>query len=282
MNMIKEISLNELKNKNYHENVKCAWENMYNGFFQNMQLFNSLFERVVLKGATFKNVNIKHCLMVDCYFRGAKFIGVDFTGTNFKGCNFKNAQFINCKFDYATFHECELNERKIIYNLGERNIINKMIILELRKNALSMGKNSTNDKLIMLEKEYLRKYLVRKLFNKNQRGDYKVQLKEKSRILFNLSRLYLGFFIWGYGIQIYRLIITAALTILTFAGIYHFSYNLSIIESISTSLIMFSTVGYVTDLVVNQSNHLVFGLEGLLGAIFIALLASALYRKITR
>ncbi len=279
--MIKEISLKQLNNKFFHENIKCSWENVYNKTFENIHLFNSMFYHVVLKGAVFKNVKLKHSTIVDCYFRGAKFIGVDFTGTKFRGCNFKNAIFIHCKFDYVTFHECVLNEQKIIINLGEKNIINKMIILELRKNALSMGKNSTNDKLILLEKEYLRKYLVLKLFNKNQRDNYKVQFKEKIHILINLSRLYLGLFIWGYGIQISRLILTAGITIFSFACIYNIYYQMSIIDSISTSLIMFSTVGYLTDSYMSQ-NYLIFGIEGLLGAMFIALLASALYRKITR
>lgn len=257
----------------------------------NLRLCN--FLRIGMKEAEVINSNFTQCEFHNSYFRKATFRNVDFTGSIFYDCNFDKAKFQCCTLKYARFYNCLIDAKEIEQSLPIEPNLRLELGRNLRANFLNQGDKESADHymdIVMSAQEELY-WRIASRESSYYRDNYDVLTSIKS--LLNLLLLKTSKIVWGYGYKIERLLATFVVVMLSFSivsSLAHLSYadaegivrELSIGESIYfySAAIVTSSISNISP--ASTSSKILFITANLTGAIFIAVLAAAVFQKISR
>lgn len=258
--------------------------------FNGVDIRTSRFVRLGLKEANFSNSSLTQCLFEDCYLRKVSFTDVHFTGSRFRNCNLEKATFSSCDLRYVTFNKTTLNRSEIIGCLPKEFNLRRDIARNLRKNFESLGDKESADIFLDIEIEANEMYLLEafKQTTDYYRRHYNFMGQIEAGFKYLCSKA--SGFVWGYGHRILRLLRSYFVIIVLFAllrlstGTYTVdaAKNANIfdvmLQSFATSLGTSSTTFYN----ISHWERLINLSEGLIGTLFLALLAAAVYRRIAR
>ncbi|MBU1087153.1 MAG: pentapeptide repeat-containing protein [Candidatus Omnitrophica bacterium] len=260
----------------------------------NSTIMMSRFVRLGLKNASFENCNFTQSLFVDTYFRKAKFKNVSFTGSQFKYCNFDKASFQCCDLRYCSFYYCKLPKDEIISCLPNEANLRKTISRNLRANFEMLGDRVTADVFLDIEIAADEEELKAILLYKTQYYKQNYNFGDRFNALLRLIVSKFSGFAWGYGHRLGLLVraylmTTIICSLLLYIGKLKFLIssensvrNLGLVESVY--LAFSKTVGttIIAATPVTFSGKIIVLGASFIGAIFLALLAATLYRKIAR
>lgn len=257
-----------------------------------LRLDRCVFFNFGLKQATFRRGHLSHCFFERTYLRHATFTGVDLTGTFFIGCNLKYASFDGCRLDYVSFEECQLDYDNILQNLPAQPNLKRHLLRSLRLNASKRADPEESDLLrreLKAERDELwATFTGANEYFRSRPGRERWQAFGKwcghqpQRLL------------WGYGLQLRALMVTAASIILLGAVLAHgnnllfhvgteaAARSLGFREALFVSTTSFTTVGAGDIIPVTDWGKALVAAESLSGAAFLGLLAATAYRKIAR
>lgn len=280
--------LKELSNSG--ENLLFADENKLDLKLDNAKLVRCLFIRISCKSARINGTTFHRCVFKDCYFREGIFHDVDFTASFFKDCNLEKAIFRTSRFWYVRFIRCQLNYDGILESLSplEPNIA-ILLLKTLRQNAIQMGEKRTADKLLVKQIDFEKRDFKNRIWGST---DYYRQKKYRgfySKIVnsFRWISLVLSGWIWGHGLKIKNLLLSAFILIFIFAGLLFCSGRsdpvpMSFGKSLYLSSATFATFGYIKDVPSSPLPLILCSIESFLGIIFLGFFAASVYRKFSR
>lgn len=259
----------------------------------NITLKNCRFLRLGLKDVKFAGGFVTQTHFEDCYLRKATFVGIDLTGCVFRNCNLEKAKFQGCTLKYCRFENSLLNVEEIASCLPAEPNIRLSLLRSLRMNSAALGDGESVDMLLDLEIEALADNL--RGIIKRKTSYYKEHYSEIDRVsaFLRLVAWKINDVIWGRGRRIRRLAVSYGAVTLILACIAYFSdVQFSAPEGSSKTLSLTESIlhafgrtlgGAISfgDPVTIWGRLLQIG-EALTGACFLALLASALYRRIAR
>ncbi len=275
------------------ENLLIADENNKGGELKNTNLKWGMLVRLGMKDGRINDCIFRHCIFQDCYFRNVKFRNVNFTGTFFKDCNFSKATFEACCFWYVRFSKCWLNYDEILQSIPPESNIAISLLRSLRQNAIEMGEKKIANRILLREIEIEKQELKNQCCAKTEY--YKSRYDTIERVFAGAK--YLGLqtsgLIWGYGLKLRNLIVSALLGILAFAFlIFKFGtyvsnrdsggIDLSFLQSLYLSIITFTTLGYGDFTPGSFSSYAICAIESIIGFVFLGFLAASVYRRFAR
>jgi len=291
MAVLKALQLDNIADSNNHK--KISNEENDTIIIDNRSFVRCLFDNLGLKHAVITDTKITQSSLSFCYFRHADLNNVDFTGSRFIGCDFEKAKLKLCNFRYCSFTNCRFDINELISNLPAETNLRKSILSELRCNQLSIGDKIGADRLLLMEIDSERKlwweeFLLRSSYFREHARPW-----GRVNALFCLLRSYFLTMIWGHGLRCKNIIFSAIFIVLMFSlmlyGIGQLSssgecYNQKtcFMQAFFLSASCFSTLGFSDILPNSIIVRIILCTEGFLGAIFIAMLGAALYRKIAR
>lgn len=274
------------------ENLLLADEDKPTLKLNNVKLKRCLFIRLGFKNAEFRKVNFHQCVFEDCYFRKSAFYDVEFTGSFFKDCNLERASFEAARFWYVRFLRCRLNYNEILQSLPMEPNIAISLLRSLRQNAIQMGEKEIADKLLVRQIKTEKRELKNRFLGVS--AYYKRRYDSVDRLL-SLGKfvgLVLSGWIWGHGLRLKNLLISAFILILAF-GLWFsrfglFNHNsckdvcLNFWSSLYLSIATFTTLGYSEYGPASLFTYIACGIESFLGVVFLGFLAASVYRKLSR
>lgn len=252
------------------------------------------FENVSINRKKIENSTVKQSKFIDCYMRNVSFHNVDFTGSKFVNCNLEKANFRMCNLSYTEFSKCKINIEEILESLPSQTNLKISILKQLLINQTEMADSKGCYRLLIMIAEEERKDYRNKFAKQTS---YYKDLTVLERLSAFKKYIFHSFnyFIWGYGLRINRLIISAILNILIFATIFTLfpitfsdkadSYhvrNLTFIESIFQSISLFTSNGYGELVPYGVVSSCLVALESTMGLVFLGFLVSAIYRRISK
>lgn len=260
----------------------------------NIALKNCRFVRLGLRDAKFKQSVIAQSRFEDCYLRKAEFIDVDLTGCVFRNCNLEKATFQGCNLKYCRFENTLVDFDEIATNLPTEPNLRLLLVRNLRMNCTALGDADTANKFLDLEIDAQTEDLWGIALRKSRYYKDHYDLGQQIAGWFRLVAWRLEGLVWGYGRQLSRLAISYALLILLFAAITCI-FDISLLSAGSSKPMALpfmdcvlhafgKTLGGVVSYgePVSTTGRVLQICEALTGACFLALFASALYRRISR
>lgn len=249
---------------------------------------NCTFAKVGLKEARINGVNFNFCVFIDCYFRKTIFDDCNFTGAKFINCNFDQASITNCIYEYAKFENCIIPYHTMEGNLPKsKHNLCRYLCRDLGIECLKLGMDREYLLYYYQEMRSSEAYNWEKFWHPHQPEHSYFQKYNWSDQLsgllsFLLSKL--NKFLWGYGENIFRLIINIVLTILIFAGITNvFVPTLSFGECLFASVSSFQSSGAQAEALASvPSINILFLVESAFGVVFIGFFVACLFRHINR
>lgn len=253
-----------------------------------------LFLRLGMKDGRIHDCIFRHCIFEDCYFRNVRFRNVNFTGSFFKNCNLTKATFEACCFWYVQFSRCSINYDEVLQSLPSESNIAVPLLRSLRQNALEMGEKRIADKILLREIEIEKQELKNQFYSRTEY--YKSRYKPIERLLSGVKflGLWINGFIWGYGLKLQNLLLSAFVCILIFSSLLlifgqfvisenpNVAVKLNFGRSLYLSIVTFTTLGCGDFTPASIFTHVVCAAESFFGVIFLGFLAAAVYRKFAR
>jgi len=274
------------------ENLLVADEDKPNLKLNNATLKRCLFIRLGLKNAQFQKVNFHQCVFEDCYFRKSTFYDVEFTGSFFKDCNLERASFEATRFWYVRFLRCRLNYNEILQCIPSEPNIAISLLRSLRQNAIQMGQKQIADTLLEREIEAQKHELKNRFLGVS--AYYKRRYDSVDRLISagKFVGLVLSGWIWGHGLRLRNLLISAFVLIFVFGllfsqfGMFRHDTSESIYlgfwKSVYLSVATFTTLGYSEYGPGSAFTYIAYGIESFLGVVFLGFLAASVYRKFSK
>lgn len=261
------------------------------------------FTNIIMTRSHLRLLRLKDCIVSNCkitqsvisddsYLRHAKFENVDFTGTIFRDTNLEKAEFLNCDLRYVRFENCLLNSDSIIKNsLPQESNLKLGLLNQLYKNEISNGNSEKADKILYLIRETERKESWDILTSKNSYFREKRQNKVRKYLLKYLRDSF-DKYIWGYGLNLGNIIKTMFIVMTLFAIVYFFfafSGVQDVVVRIKESILMSANAFLMGNLKVGEEEieksvliQSIVLLQNSVGILYIALITSAMYRRIAR
>ncbi len=272
-----------------------AHEDCHGLTIDNAELRRCVFSNVDARESTITGGRIRRTIFRDCYLHSVKFDGVDLMGSEFWNCNLRYATFDRCKMWFVTFHGCDLDYDHLISCLPPEKSEPNMrvrILRSLRENATGRGESAIADHLLLFELSAERRHLLNLVLIA---GDYYKKFTPGQRIsaLVSLVLHYLQLGIWGYGLRVKNLMISALVLVLIFAlclssceAEYRLPNNdvgsVGFIEAVYIAMASFSTVGAGDFLPNGPFPRFIAVLASVCGTLFLGALAATIYRRIRR
>jgi hypothetical protein len=261
---------------------------------QDVRLSTCRFKRCGIRDARFTNSSITQSLFEDCYMRKGHFANVQFTGTTFRNCNLERASFQGCDFRFSTFVNTRLNRNEIIACLPIESNLRRDLARNLRKNFEALGDKESADVFMKIEIQANEDELL-SIFRRATEY-YKKRYSPVEQLNAGLEFLSskTSGMVWGYGHRVTRLLISfvvvaLVLAAVTFLGNVKFSVAGN---PPGRSLLFWEAVYQVFSETLGGAGTGLFPLfwdgmllqlgERFIGTLFLALLAAAAYRRITR
>jgi hypothetical protein len=253
-----------------------------------------LLQDKYLRDVTFKAGAIQHCRFEYVNLRYAVFDRVNLTGSWFVACNLEHARFENCVLWYVVFERCELNYESILRSIPPENNIRRRLLRVLRINAASMGEKEWADRILLLELQAEREHLRDAV--RHASNYYKERYDAVDRVIaaLKLAGHYVRFLVWGYGLYVSRLMLSATALLLllsTLASRDTFTFNvaaenqvrgLSWAESFYFCTINLTTVGFGDITPANAAAKTLASMTALCGVVLFGFIAAAVYRRLAR
>jgi hypothetical protein len=252
------------------------------------------FRRIGARNASFEQSSLTQCFFEDSYFRKASFRNVDLTGSTFRGCNLEKATFQGCNFRYCAFQMTRLDPNEIIGCLPVEPNLRRDLARNLRKNFEGLGDKVTADVFLNLEIEAYEQELLGAFRRKTEyyRSHYSNVDQAVAGLKYLASKL--SGIVWGYGHRVSRLLVSYTILSTAFALITYFCrFPFSVDGQTSIRVLGFWESMYYTfagTLCLSVASLTPVSAiakalqlcETFLGTLFLALLAAAAYRKISR
>ena len=278
---------------NLSENLLIADENSPQMELENANLKWGMLTRLGMKDGRIHDCIFRHCIFQDCYFRNVRFRNVNFTGLFFKECNLSKATFEACCFWYVQFSKCWLNYDEILQSLPSEPNVAIALLQSLRQNASEMGEKKIADKILLREIMIEKQELKNQFFARTEY--YKSRYKTIERFFSGAKFLGLCIsgFIWGHGLKLCNLLISAIVSIFAFAififklGSFVASDNstpvdMSFVQSLYVSVATFTTLGCGNFMPANSGSYTICAFESFVGVVFLGFLAATVYRRFAR
>ena len=256
-----------------------------------------LFRGLGLKQAVFENSNIPYCRFEQCYLRQSSFTRVDLTGSTFDDCNLRDVEFNDCELWYTTFHKCSLNYDSILQSAPQKWSPRERFLRSLRLNATSMGDVRQADRLLLLEMEADRREQWDIVVTASKWHQNRYTQGDRHRALGRWLLHCVEGAIWGYGVRIHRIALTA-LAILTGSSFLFWLLSIplrmaddkpeveaihrDLIDCIYVSVMAFTTVGFGDITPSSILGKITTSALGIIGPICLGLFVAAAYRRIQR
>ena len=261
---------------------------------EDVKLKTCRFKRLGMRDARFINSSITQSLFEDCYLRKASFKNIQLTGNTFRNCNLERATFQGCDLRYCTFENVRLNREEIIGCLPVEPNLRRDLARNIRRNFEMQGDKESADIFMRIEiqahEESLLAIFRRPTKYYKERYNYMDQVK--AGLKYVNSKI--SGIVWGYGHRVNRLFISFLgvsfiLSLVTYFGNIKFAGDgVSAARTLSFWEAMYqvfsdalggASTGFSPSL---WDGRLLQLGERFLGTLFLALLAAAAYRKITR
>lgn len=250
-------------------------------------------ENLGLKHAVISNTRIKYSALSYCYLRNADLRNVDFTGTRFVGCDLGRAKLQLCNFRYCTLMNCRIDLDEFLPNLPQEPNLRKQLLAELRCNQLSIGDKHGADRLLLLEIDAERMLWREELLLRTSYYRDRARPWGRLRAAGRLLKSWFLAAVWGHGLRIGNILASATAVVIAFALLLYGTGQLSttgrdgyqeicLLQAVFLSVSSFTTLGFSDILPLFMPMRILLCAEGFLGAVFIAMLGAALYRKIAR
>ncbi len=253
----------------------------------------SSFMRLGLKEADVKDCSFTQSNFEDCYFRKAIFKNVRFTGSIFRFCNFDKVSFQACDFRYCSFYNCKLPKDEMISCLPPEPNLRRDLARNLRANSEMIGDKKAADTFLDIEIKSTEAELKAIFLSNTEyyKKHYNLLDQVKAGAKYFISKI--SGLIWGYGHRVGRLFISYIVITCLWALIAYFNRvpyaisNLNIQRPLtlweSIYIAFGQTVGLSgLDVPATLMGNIIAISESFLGALYLALLAATLYRRIAR
>ena len=243
------------------------------------------FEKCNMEGVIFAasggfNTRLINCNLENACFWQSGFRDCDFSGSNFSGVYFEDALLEDIKVNYRTQFDLVLASSWKTRNMPKNQKPDIFRAIRLAYESAELW--NMRDAFFCREKEAQRKYILWPRYKEK---------KSNEHFLAWLSSL-VSAALSGYSMKPFRVIVTAIIIALAFAGIYlflgtpnHHSLSwLAVLESLYFSFTTFATLGY-GDISYSAGSpylRLLSTLEAWVGAISISLFVVVLSRKVFR
>lgn len=262
-----------------------------------MVFYDMIFRQCRFSTLRLKNCKVEDCQITQCiidedsYLRHALFRNVDFTGTIFRNCNLEKAQFIDCNLDYVKFENCILNcESIIMQSMPKETNLKLALCRQLYNNELGQGRIDVANNLLKMVRENERAMYWDILCAKSEyfRKQRKGQIR---KYICKYVGCTVDKYVWGYGLSIGRIGLSILICIIVFALTYSYSIawgETDLFEKLTSSIlfsinsILMGGMEIIAEQKLNLLTKIIVLLQNTVGMIYLALLTSALYRKVAR
>jgi len=291
------VSIKDLILDDEHNKVRIRYEEDDYLKLEKTRVFKSTFDSIGLKNAVFSSCNINNSIFKNCYLRYAKFNNIDFTGTKFENCDLLNAEFNSCNIRYVKFMNCQLNLKQMMSCLPHETNLKIALLKELRMNQLSIGDNKSADEILIKIHDNEKLLLLERVKCETSYHKKREDFFSRINAYFNYIFLTLNDIVWGYGLRLSRLfrtglvmIVFMALIIFLFTDEEYMTMTLAgtqlvkldFWQSVYVSYTNFINIGYGNYIPVTKKTTIIFGIENLLGFIYLGFLVSGVYRRIAK
>jgi hypothetical protein len=194
----------------------------------------------------------------------------------------------------VVFERCDLDYQAVLTSLPPENNLRRRLLMVLRTNAESMGEKTWADKLLLLELAAERQDLRDAI---RHTGKYYVDNYDPIDRVLAAMRLgwhYVRFGLWGYGVYLSRLVLSASLLLLALATVasrtlFLFDVDgkgspraLTWTEALYFCTINITTVGFGDISPANTAARMFASLTAVFGVVVFGFIAAAFYRRLGR
>ena len=260
----------------------------------NKNIKTSSFLRLGLKESSFSDCSFTQSNFEESYFRKADFKNIRFTGSSFKYCNFDKANFQTCDFRYCRFYYCKLPVNEIIACLPAEPNLRRDLARNLRANFELLADKKSADIFLDIEIQASEEELKAIFLSKTEyyKQHYNSVAQINSGLKFLISKL--SGIVWGYGHRVSRLLfsyflITCLYSLISYFGKLQFfildsdtSRPLTIMESVYLGFSKAVGTSVPSIIPATFGAKILYLSQNFIGAIFLALLAATIYRRIAR
>lgn len=247
------------------------------------------FANISFKESTLRNGYFLNCVFVSCYFRKSTLDNVKFIGCRFIDCVFNRTSIRDSQFNYSSFGACQIPYSELHDCLPREPSLREALArnLSLESRALGLTSDARNYRLASLnaKEDHLRAAFL------GQSDWYREHFDTFARVFagvqFILSRL--NGLTWGYGENARRLLLNMVLlSVLVFPIAYSLSSS-GIVSTEHRELTMWDYVHFSVEtafptplnsgiVAVSQGARILAIVESLVGYLFVALVASHVFR----
>jgi hypothetical protein len=257
-------------------------------------LSHCLIQDKYLRDVTFRTGSIQHCRFEHTNLRRATFDRINLTGSRFVACNLEHANFEGCTLWYVVFEQCEINYNSVLRSIPSENNIRRRLLRVLRINAESMGEKSWADAILLLELAAEREDLWDAARHASAYYRERYDVLDRAIAGIKLGAHYLRFWLWGYGLYLSRLALSATAAVVLLATLTNreaFQFNvasevgtrhLGWFESAYFSVITLTTVGYGDIAPANAPARMLAAGMAVCGVVMFGFIAAAFYRRLAR
>ena len=247
------------------------------------------FVNISFLESTLRNGNFLNCVFVECYFRKSTLDSSKFTGCRFIDCNFNRVSVLSSQFVYSSFRSCQIPYKELQHSLPRepnlREDLTRNLFLESRALGLSSEAREYRLAALRAREDHLSAAFTGRSKWYREHFDCMARVYAGVRLVF--SRL--NGVLWGYGENARRLLLNIALlALLVFPILFSFASNgvasvdgreLRIWDYIYFSIeTAFPTPLNSGVVAVGHTARILTIVESLLGYLFIALVASHVFR----
>jgi hypothetical protein len=263
----------EIRNVFYEEESTFEPERPQNKL-KNKKFVNVWFKSVTIRGVTFQD-----CVFEDCRLIGTIFVDCEFHDCTFKHCNTHKIQFKRTYIDPTSF--IDMPDKNKYSNIGVH------LFQQLYRNSAEMLQSDFSNSAEYEFKKWQRYELLSKWRNREP---------HKWRIARRWMSNFFFFLVSGYGLKPFRVVGWLFLT-LTCVGAFNYNYwtsfdfhsgsSLSVDKpslplAIYYSIVTLTTLGYGDITPQSSFGLLATSTEVIFGLVGLAMLASALIKKVLR
>lgn len=240
-----------------------------------------------------KTINIRDTVFIDVSFKDTTFNNVRFARCSFERCLFLSARFNNCEFVNCKFKDTNTLKSKFTDTYIKPNIFSENFDLKEDANIAadlyhSLYKNLSGERQPDRAKESL--YLMHRA--ENAYLSYRHSENEISTLTYYKSKLwhFFHFVTSGYGLKLYRVLLTLLFVVLTFSVINYIFRDeffaqgniCTFFDSVYFTLVTLTTLGYGDITPTTQPGRIVIIIQTVIGISVISLFLSSITSKVVR
>jgi len=270
--------------QSYEEFMALGENNKFSSIIYYPDIFNDLPK---------KTIHIRDSEFINVSFKDTTFDNVRFVRCSFEKCIFLSARFYNCEFVDCNFKNTNTNKSKFENTYIKPNSFSDNFDLKEDANIAadlyhSLYKNLSSERQPDRAKESL--YLMHRAENAYLSYRFSNDEISKSEYFKNKTWHVFHFLTSGYGLKLYRILLTLLLVVFTFSIINYlfrdqFFANGDIctfLDSVYFTLVTLTTLGYGDIAPTTQPGKIVVIVQTVIGISVISLFLSSITSKVVR